>query len=183
MLTGQLTEKSDVYGFGVVLLELISGQEAINKGECDRDPLLIEWVCPLHFRLLFVHLTALLGNDAGWTTVASIPIHSSFSCADEASTGSRRAASGGGSISRRQVQLRMHVENSGAWNDVCGAPERQQTHHYGRGPRNPRRNRRWRNSPNSHVAVLPAISRCSQPNIKSLTTSPINQGTELITAP
>jgi hypothetical protein len=48
-----------------VLLELISGQEAINKGERDRDPLLIEWVCPLHFRLLFVQLTALLGNDAG----------------------------------------------------------------------------------------------------------------------
>lgn len=46
-----LTEKSDVYGLGVVLLELISGQEAINKEVSDRNPLLIEWVRALHNHL------------------------------------------------------------------------------------------------------------------------------------
>jgi hypothetical protein len=56
-----LTEKSDVYGFGVVLLELISGQEAINKGERDRDPLLIEWVFPLHYNLECMWKIAELG--------------------------------------------------------------------------------------------------------------------------
>ncbi|KAG0603110.1 hypothetical protein M758_10G067600 [Ceratodon purpureus] len=47
MLTRQLTDKSDVYGFGVVLLELISGQEVIYRGESERDPLLVEWMRPL----------------------------------------------------------------------------------------------------------------------------------------
>lgn len=40
-----MTEKSDVYGFGLLLLELISGQEAVNKQVSDRNPVLIEWVC------------------------------------------------------------------------------------------------------------------------------------------
>ena len=54
MLTRQLTDKSDVYGFGVVLLELISGQEVIYRGESERDPLLVEWVCPLPSVLVLV---------------------------------------------------------------------------------------------------------------------------------
>lgn len=39
-----LTDKSDVYGFGVTLLELITGKEVIDKTVTNRDPLLIEWV-------------------------------------------------------------------------------------------------------------------------------------------
>ncbi|KAG0561392.1 hypothetical protein KC19_9G061400 [Ceratodon purpureus] len=42
-----LSDKSDVYSFGVVLLELISGQEPIDKTASDRNPLLIEWTRPL----------------------------------------------------------------------------------------------------------------------------------------
>lgn len=42
-----LTDKSDVYGFGVTLLELITGKEVIDKTVTNRDPLLIEWMRPL----------------------------------------------------------------------------------------------------------------------------------------
>lgn len=48
-VSGYLTEKSDVYGFGVVLLELVSGQEPVVKPTSDRTPPLIDWVCELSY--------------------------------------------------------------------------------------------------------------------------------------
>lgn len=55
-----LTDKSDVYSFGVVLLELVSGQEPINKTVSDRNPLLIEWVCRLSHNNVLVTVRASL---------------------------------------------------------------------------------------------------------------------------
>ncbi|XP_020596024.1 probable serine/threonine-protein kinase PBL10 [Phalaenopsis equestris] len=44
--TGHLTEKSDVYSFGVVLLELLSGQRAVDKNRPTGEHNLVDWARP-----------------------------------------------------------------------------------------------------------------------------------------
>ncbi|KAE8673466.1 Serine/threonine-protein kinase PBS1 [Hibiscus syriacus] len=46
-MTGQLTTKSDVYGFGVVFLELISGRRVIDIERPEEEQNLIAWAEPL----------------------------------------------------------------------------------------------------------------------------------------
>ncbi|KAG6479142.1 serine/threonine-protein kinase RIPK-like [Zingiber officinale] len=47
ILTGHLTVKSDVYGYGVVLLELLTGQRSVDKNRPMRKQNLVEWARPI----------------------------------------------------------------------------------------------------------------------------------------
>ncbi|KAM3694041.1 hypothetical protein ACJW31_07G030600 [Castanea mollissima] len=47
VMTGHLTARSDVYGFGVVLLELLIGRKALDKSRPSREHNLVEWARPL----------------------------------------------------------------------------------------------------------------------------------------
>ncbi|KAK8595800.1 hypothetical protein V6N13_000488 [Hibiscus sabdariffa] len=55
VMTGHLTARSDVYGFGVVLLEMLLGRRAMDKCKPNREHNLIEWARPLlnHDKKLF----------------------------------------------------------------------------------------------------------------------------------
>ena len=43
--TGQLTTKSDIYSFGVVFLEMITGRRAIDQSRPSEEQNLVTWVC------------------------------------------------------------------------------------------------------------------------------------------
>lgn len=43
-MTGQLTFKSDIYSYGVVLLEIITGRKAIEKTKSSSEEYLVTWV-------------------------------------------------------------------------------------------------------------------------------------------
>lgn len=43
-LTGKLTEKSDVFSFGVMLLEIITGRRPIDKAQPYLDDNIVDWV-------------------------------------------------------------------------------------------------------------------------------------------
>jgi serine/threonine protein kinase len=45
--SGKLTEKSDVFSFGVVLLELITGRKPVDTSQPLGDESLVEWARPL----------------------------------------------------------------------------------------------------------------------------------------
>lgn len=47
VMTGHLTARSDVYGFGVVLLEMLIGRRAMDKNRPSREHNLVEWARPL----------------------------------------------------------------------------------------------------------------------------------------
>ena len=54
-MTGQLTFKSDIYSFGVVLLELITGRKAIDHTKPAKEQNLIAWVCPDPLAVCFIY--------------------------------------------------------------------------------------------------------------------------------
>jgi serine/threonine protein kinase len=48
--TGQSSEKTDVFGFGVLLVELITGQKAVNFGRvANQKGGVLDWVCIFYF--------------------------------------------------------------------------------------------------------------------------------------
>jgi interleukin-1 receptor-associated kinase 1 len=50
MATGHLTAMSDVYGFGVVLLEMLVGRRALEPGRAGRVGNLVDWARPILIR-------------------------------------------------------------------------------------------------------------------------------------
>eukprot|EP00252_Welwitschia_mirabilis_P005778 TRINITY_DN16360_c0_g1_i1.p1 TRINITY_DN16360_c0_g1~~TRINITY_DN16360_c0_g1_i1.p1 ORF type:complete len:403 (+),score=76.18 TRINITY_DN16360_c0_g1_i1:335-1543(+) len=65
VMTGHLTCRSDVYGFGVVLLELLIGKKSMDKTRPSKEYNLVEWARPLlvHNKKLSKILDPRLGND------------------------------------------------------------------------------------------------------------------------
>lgn len=55
--TGKSSEKTDVFGYGVMLLELITGQRAFDLARLanDDDVMLLDWVCILLSSLTCLH--------------------------------------------------------------------------------------------------------------------------------
>jgi serine/threonine protein kinase len=46
--SGKLTDRSDVFSFGVVLLELITGQKPVDQTRPPGQESLVEWVRSVH---------------------------------------------------------------------------------------------------------------------------------------
>jgi serine/threonine protein kinase len=53
--SGKLTEKSDVFSFGVMLLELITGKRPVDATQTYMDDSLVDWVIGLN-RFFFLFL-------------------------------------------------------------------------------------------------------------------------------
>nr|CAB3492671.1 unnamed protein product [Digitaria exilis] len=77
--TGHLTAKSDIYSFGVVLLEMLSGRRAIDKNRPQGEHNLVEWARPYltHKRKIFRVLDTRLEGQyslTGAQTIAALAL-------------------------------------------------------------------------------------------------------------
>ena len=58
-MRGHLTEKADVFGFGVLALEILSGRPNSDNSLDTQKIYLLEWVCERKFFSLFPFLNLL----------------------------------------------------------------------------------------------------------------------------
>ncbi|XP_004252070.1 probable serine/threonine-protein kinase PBL17 isoform X2 [Solanum lycopersicum] len=74
VMTGHLTARSDVYAYGVVLLEMLIGRRAIDKTRPSQEYNLVEWARPLlnHNKKLFKILDPRLKGQYSSKTVAKV---------------------------------------------------------------------------------------------------------------
>lgn len=74
VMTGHLTARSDVYSYGVVLLEMLVGRRAIDKTRPSREYNLVEWARPLlnHNKKLFKILDPRLEVQYSSKTVVKV---------------------------------------------------------------------------------------------------------------
>ncbi|KAH0710149.1 hypothetical protein KY290_011470 [Solanum tuberosum] len=74
VMTGHLTARSDVYAYGVVLLEMLIGRRAIDKTRPSQEYNLVEWARPLlnHNKKLFKILDPRLKGQYSSKTVVKV---------------------------------------------------------------------------------------------------------------
>jgi len=68
MSTGKSSEKTDVYGYGITLLQLITGQGAVSLSRLseDEDVMLLDWVSCSDAALFFFVFAGSCACDKSW---------------------------------------------------------------------------------------------------------------------
>ncbi|XP_015697141.2 probable serine/threonine-protein kinase PBL16 [Oryza brachyantha] len=77
VMTGHLTAMSDVYSYGVVLLELVTGRKSLDKSRPPREQTLADWALPLltHKKKVMAIVDPRLAAAAGGADLPARAVH------------------------------------------------------------------------------------------------------------